>query len=107
MPEEYSSYQVQYAYGRETIPVTVHVFDDGRREVLVTSEHRLFKNIIHRKALYLDKTNAAHYFEAVGDPPVLFSCFSDPRCINFLKGLLYTVLSDYQISLRLLQVSLS
>ncbi len=105
MSDQYTSYLIQYSYGREIIPVETHIFDDGRNEIFVSSEKELFKTILHRKALYLDKTNAEHYFEEIGQQPVLFSCFSDQRCANFLKGLLNTILSDYQIGLRLLQVS--
>ena len=82
----------------------VHIFHDGRKEIFVCSGHRLFKDIVHRAALYLDSTDAEHYFEETGEPPVRFSCFANPRCANFLKGLLFTILSDYQTGLRLLQV---
>ena len=107
MTDTYTPYQIQYSYGKEIIPVTVDIFDDGRKEIFVASDNELFKNIVHRSTLYFDKTNPEHYFEEIEKPPVLFSCFSDHVCANFLKGLLYTILADYEISLRLLQVSTS
>ena len=105
MSDAYTSYWIPYSYGREIIPVKAHVFDDGRKEIFVCSDHELFKAIVHRSSLYLDRLNSEHFYEDIGQPPVLFSCFSDERCANFLKGLLNTILSDYQIGLRLLQVS--
>ena len=105
MADTYTSYLIQYSFGREIIPVEIHIFDDGRNEIFVSSDQELFKAIVHRNALYLDKTNAEHFFEEIGQSPVRFSCFSDQRCANFLKGLQHTILSDYQIGLRLLQVS--
>jgi hypothetical protein len=105
MTDTYTSYQIQYSYSQEMIPVQVEIFDDGRKEIFVTSDNELFKKIVHRSSIYFDKSNSEHFFEEIGDPPVLFSCFSDHVCANFLTGLLYTILADYEISLRLLQVS--
>lgn len=105
MTDTFTTYAIQYSYGTEKIPVKVEVFDDGRKELLVTSDNELFRQIVHRSSLYFDKTNPEHFFEEIGNPPVLFSCFSDEVCAKFLEGLLYTILADYEISLRLLQVS--
>jgi hypothetical protein len=105
MTDTFTTYAIEYSYGKEKIPVKVEVFDDGRKELLVTSDSELFRQIVHRSSLYFDKTNSEHFFEEIGNPPVLFSCFSDQVCAKFLKGLLYTILADYEISLRLLQVS--
>jgi hypothetical protein len=105
MQETFTSYTIEYAYGNISIPVKVHIFDDGRKEILVFSNDERFKKIVHRSALFFDITNQAHWFEEIGQPPVLFSCFSDQRCANFLKGLLFSILADYDIGLRLLQVS--
>jgi hypothetical protein len=105
MADTYTVYQIQYSYGNDMIPVKVDIFDDGRKEIFVASDDQLFKKIVHRTTIYFDKTNPEHFFEEIGNPPVLFSCFSDHVCANFLKGLLYTILADYEISLRLLQVS--
>ena len=97
-------YHIKYPYGEKSIPVDVFVFDDGRKEFLVASKDDMFKTIVHRSALYFDSTNNEHFFEEIGEPPVVFSCFTDMRCANFLKGLLYTVAADYDIGLRLLQM---
>jgi hypothetical protein len=105
MSETFTTYLIEYFYGPEMIPVQVHIFDDGRSEIFVSSEHELFNSIVHRSSLYLDKSDPAHCFEEIGHPPVLYSCFSDQRCEKFLRGLLLSILSDYQIGLRLLQVS--
>ncbi|HLY69201.1 MAG TPA: hypothetical protein VKR53_05700 [Puia sp.] len=105
MTENSTFFRIQYAYGNKMIPVGVGIFDDGRKEIFVESEDELFKQIVHRSTLYFDRTNPDHFFEETGNPPVLFSCFSDQICANFLKGLLFTILADYAISLRLLQVS--
>jgi hypothetical protein len=105
MTETYTSYNIRYAYGEKSIPVRVDIFDDGRKEIGVSSEDQLFFEIVHRTALFFDITNQEHFFEEIGYPPVLFSCFSDQRCGNFLRGLLFTILADYDIGLRLLQVS--
>jgi len=107
MTDTYTPYEIQYSYGKDMIPVNVEIFDDGRKEIFVTSDNEIFNKIVHRSTLYFDKTNPEHFFEEIGNPPVLFSCFSDHVCANFLKGLLYTILADYAISLRLLQVSTS
>jgi hypothetical protein len=105
MPDSFTTFEIKYSYGKEMIPVNVEIFDDGRNEIFVQSDSELFKNIVHRQTLYFDKTNPDHYFEELGNPPVLFSCFSDQVCAKFLAGLLFTILADYEISLRLLQVS--
>ncbi|HEY4877084.1 MAG TPA: hypothetical protein VIH86_16000 [Puia sp.] len=102
-----STYLLPYSFANERIPVHVEIFGDGRKEIFVSSDNELFKKIVHRSTLYFDKSNGEHFFEEMGNPPVLFSCFSDHVCANFLKGLLYTILSDYEISLKLLQVSTS
>jgi hypothetical protein len=105
MQKTFTPYTIEYAYGSRSIPVEVHIFDDGKKEIFVFSNDEMFKKIVHRSALFFDVANHDHWFEEIGQPPVLFSCFSDQRCANFLKGLLFSILADYNIGLRLLQVS--
>ena len=105
MTDTYTLYQINYGFGAIKIPVQVQVFDDGRNLLGVSSKDDLFREIVHRSCVYLDKSNSDHFFEELGEPPALFSCFSDHRCSKFLKGLLFTILADYDIGLRLFQVT--